>query len=134
MRNLCSLLARPCKGARTAGGKVRTWTFWLLTIAIASRFYVFRELLAAFAFFGIGFAALAFVVLSLCLVQKGWELAAVRIFDSERGAIWLAAEDGARSKSAQQLKTKKRNSKDWRGKGSVNWADRENCAERIWGH
>lgn len=81
----------------TAGGRVRTWTFWLLTIAIASRFYVVQELLAAFVFFGIGFAVLAFVVLSLYFLQKGWELLVVRIFDSERWmargtrtAIWMA--------------------------------------------
>ena len=68
-----------------AEGKVRKWTFWLLAIAIASRFYLVRELLAAYAFFAIGFAALAFVVLSAYLLEKG---AAVRIIDGER---WMAA-------------------------------------------
>jgi hypothetical protein len=117
--------------AWTAGGKVRTWTFCLLTIAIASRFYLVRELFAAFAFFAFGFAALAFVVLSLYLVQKGWELAAGRIFNSKRWAIWLAAQVGALSKSAQELKRENRNSKDWNGKGSLSWVDREKWAERI---
>jgi len=64
--------------------KVRKWAFWLPMVAIASQFYFIKELLVAFAFFAIGFAALTLVVLSLYLLQKGWELAAVRIFDSER--------------------------------------------------
>jgi len=73
-----------------AEGKVRRWTFWLLTIAIASQFYLVQELLAAYAFFAIGFAVLIFVILSLYLylLQKGWEVAAVRIIDSER---WMAS-------------------------------------------
>lgn len=122
----------------TVEPKVRKWTFWLLTIAVASQFYLVQELLAAFAFFAIGFAALTFVVLSLYLLQKGWELAAVRIIDSKRwmargkrAAIWPAGQDVAGSKSAQELKTDNRNSKDWNGKGSLDWADREKCAERI---
>ena len=121
-----------------AEGEVRKWTFWLLTIAIALQFYLVQELLAAYAFFAIGFAALTFAVVSLYLLQKGWEVAAVRIIDSEQGkargtrsAIGLAGQDVARSKSAQELKTENRNSKDWNGKGSLNWADREKCVKRI---
>ncbi len=121
-----------------AEGKARKCTFWLLTIAIASQFYLVRELLAAYAFFAIGFAALVFAILSLYFLQKGWQLVAVAIFDSERrmargarAAIWLPGQDVARSKSAPELKTENRNSKDWNGKGSLDWADREKCAERI---
>lgn len=65
-------------------GKLRKWMFWILAIAIASQFYAFQELLAIFAFFAIGFGALAFVVLSLYLLQQGWEIAVVRILDGER--------------------------------------------------
>jgi hypothetical protein len=71
----------------TADEKVRKWTFWLLAVAIGSQFYVVQGLLAAFAFFAIGFGALAFVVLSLYVLQKGWEIAVVRIFDGEQ---WMA--------------------------------------------
>jgi hypothetical protein len=124
--------------AWTAGRKVRTWTFWLLTIVIASQFYLVKELLVAYAFFALGFAALTFVVLSLYLLQKGWELAAVRIFVSERwmarsarAAIWQAGQDVERSKSAQELKTENRNSKDWNGEGSLDWTDGEKCADGI---
>ena len=67
-----------------AEGKVLKWTFCLLTILIASQFYLVQELLTAYAFFAIGFSVLTFVVLSLYLLQKGWEVAAVRIIDSER--------------------------------------------------
>jgi hypothetical protein len=127
--------------ARTAEGKVRKWTFWLLAVVVASQFYFVQELLMAFAVFAIAFAALAFVALSFYVLQKSWGCVLVRIFDSERwmargtpAAIWLAGQDGALAKSAQDFKTENRNSKDWRGKGSLDWADRENCGERIWGH
>ena len=120
-------------------GKVRKWTFWLLTVAVASQFYLVQELLAAFAFFAIGFVVLTFVVLSLYVLQKGWEVAAVRIIDREqwmarwgnRAVIWPVGQHGAHAKSAQELKTENTNSKDWNGKGSLDWAKREKCAERI---
>jgi len=124
--------------AWTVGGKVRTWTFWLLAIAMASHCYVVQELLAAYAFFAIGFAVLVVAILSLYFLQKGWELAAVRIFDSERrialgtrATILPVGQEGDRSKSAQDLKTENRNSKDWNGKGSQDWVDGEKCAGRI---
>lgn len=102
-----------------AGEKVRNWTLWVLMIAIAVRFYLVQELLAAYAIFAIGFAALTVVALSLCLLYQGWEFAAVRITDSlrrmehsTRAANLLAVEDRVRLKSAQKLKTENRNSKD----------------------
>jgi hypothetical protein len=64
--------------AWTADGKVRKWTFWLLTVAVARQFYFVQELLPEVALCAIGFAALAFVVLSLYLwrasrlVGDGW--------------------------------------------------------------
>ena len=86
--------------AWTVDGKVRKWTLWLLAVAVASQFYFVQELLAAFAFFAIGFAALAFAVLSLYLLQSGCGLAVVRIFDGgrwmERGTpamLWPAWQD-----------------------------------------
>jgi len=79
-----------------AEGKIRKWTFWLLTIAIASQSYLVRELLTAYAFFAIGFGALTSVVLGLYLLQKGWEFAAAQI-----------ASDGRRSARGPQF--------GWRG-------------------
>ena len=123
----------------TADGKVRKCAIWLLAVAIPSQFYFIQELLAAFALFAIAFGALAFVVLSLYLLQKGWEIAVVRIFDGERwmagdapaAMLWVAGQDSAESKPAEELKTENRNSKDWNGKEILNWVDGEKCAERI---
>ena len=44
-----------------------------------AQLYVVRELLAAFALFALGFAALALVVASLYMLQKSWELAVARL-------------------------------------------------------
>jgi hypothetical protein len=49
-------------------------------------FYFVRELIAAVALFAIGFAAFAFAIVSLYMVQKGWEVAVARIVDSQRFA------------------------------------------------
>lgn len=122
-----------------AAGKLRKWTFLLLAVAIASQLYRVQELLAAFAFFAIGFGVLTLVVLSLYFLQKGWEIIVARIFDDERwmvrGApaalLGLAAQELARARSAQELETEKRNSKDWKSKGSVHWLDGEKWAERV---
>lgn len=54
-------------------GRIWLWSF-LAVIALA-QFYVVRELLAAFAIFVLGFAALAAVVGILYTFQKTWELA-----------------------------------------------------------
>lgn len=123
----------------TADRKVRKWTLWLLAAAIASQFYVVQQLLAAFAFFLIGFGTLTFVVLILYLLLKGWETLVVRISDSERwfargaptATLWPPGQDLARSKLAQELKTENRNSKDWNPKRTLNWVDGEKCTERI---
>ena len=123
----------------TTDGKVRKWTLWLLAIAIASQFYLVQELLAAFAFFAIGFGALTFVILSLFLLEKSLEIAVARIFDGERWMVlpapaamfWMPGQDVARSKSAQKLKTENRNSKDSRRAQVVNWDAGQNCMERI---
>lgn len=125
----------------TADGKVRTWAFWLLAAAIAWQFYLVRDLLAAFALFAIGFGVLAFVVLSLYLLQKGWELTVVRIFDSgrwiarcARDAIrWLTEHEHAESKWPQELKTEKTNSKDCSCKGTSKWIDGENSQKEFEG-
>lgn len=79
------------------------------------------------------------MVVRLYLLQKGWEIAVMRIFDGKRwmvrGApaamVRLVGQDVAGSKWAQELKTEKRNSKDWNGKGILNWVDGEKCPERI---
>lgn len=58
--------------------KVWKWALWLLVACVGLRFYFLQELVAAFAFFAIGFAAVAFVILSLYMLQKGWAAAMER--------------------------------------------------------
>jgi len=66
-----------------AEGKNWKWTWWLLLAGVGLQFYFVQELVAAFAFFAIGFAAIAFVIVSLYLLQKGWEAAVGRLTKSE---------------------------------------------------
>jgi len=57
----------------------RNWLWGFLAVIALAQLYVVRELLAAFALFALGFAALALVVASLYMLQKSWELAVVRL-------------------------------------------------------
>jgi hypothetical protein len=68
----------------------RIWLWGFLAVIALAQLYVVRELLAAFALFAIGFAALAFVVASLYLLQKSWELAVMRISALRRPVISMA--------------------------------------------
>lgn len=63
-----------------AKDKGRKWMWCLLGALVTLPFYFVQQLVAAFAFFAIGFAAIAFVIVSLYLLQKGWELAVARLF------------------------------------------------------
>ena len=57
----------------------RIWLWAFLGVVALAQFYVVRELLAAFAIFALGFAALAAFVGLLYTVQKTWELAVERM-------------------------------------------------------
>ena len=57
------------------------WAWWLLVAGVGSQFYFVQELVAAFAFFAIGFAALALVIGTLYMLLKGWEMGVTRLFD-----------------------------------------------------
>jgi hypothetical protein len=57
----------------------RMWLLAFLAVIVLAQFYVVRELLAAFAFFALGFAVLLAVVAGLYMLQKTWELAVVRL-------------------------------------------------------
>ena len=65
-------------------GKNRKWAWWLLLAGGGLRFYFVQELVAAFAFFAIGFAAVALVFGSLYTLQKGWEMGVTRLFDRQK--------------------------------------------------
>jgi hypothetical protein len=80
----------------------RKWMWWFLGILAALQLYFVRELLAAFALFAMGFAAIAFVVVSVYMLQKSWEVAVERVADSNHPLVNFArrgvsaAEDLAR--------------------------------------
>ena len=59
------------------------WAWCLSGAAVAWQFYFVRDLIAAFAFFAIGFAAVALVFGSLYTLQKGWEAGVGRFTNSE---------------------------------------------------
>ena len=62
----------------------------LLGSIVALQMYVVREMLVVMALFAVGFAAIAFVLTSLYMLQKGWELAVIRVADSQHPAVNLA--------------------------------------------
>jgi hypothetical protein len=70
-------------------GRIWLWAF-LAVIALA-QFYVVRELLAAFAIFVLGFAALAAVVGTFYLLQKTGELAIARLASLRHPVINIAS-------------------------------------------
>jgi hypothetical protein len=87
-------------GVRTTGNgnrgkmknkdKGRKWMWWFLGALAALQLYFVRELLAAFALFAVGFAALASVVISVYMLQKSWEVAVQRVADSNHPLVNLA--------------------------------------------
>jgi len=68
----------------------RKWMWWFLGIVIALQLYFVRELVAAFALFALGFAAIAFVVMSLYMLQKVWETGVQRVADSQNPVVDMA--------------------------------------------
>src|SRR5690242_10165632 len=68
----------------------RKWMWWFLGVVVALQLYFVRELLAAFAIFALGFAAIAFVVVSLYMMQKVWEAGVQRVADSQHPVVDMA--------------------------------------------
>src|SRR5258707_9330052 len=68
----------------------RKWMWWFLGVLAALQLYFVRELLAAFALFALAFAAIAFVIVSLYMLQKGWEVAVGRVADSNHRVVNFA--------------------------------------------
>lgn len=68
----------------------RMWLWAFLAVIALAQFYVVRELLAAFAMFALGCAALAALVASLFMLQRTWELAVARIAALRRPVINMA--------------------------------------------
>ena len=63
-------------------GKRWKWAWWLLVVGISLQFHIVQEFIAVFAFFAIGFAAVAFAVLILCMLQMDWEAAVAHFTNS----------------------------------------------------
>jgi hypothetical protein len=59
------------------------WAWWLLAAGVGLQFYFVQELVAAFAFVAIGFAVVAFAILCLHMLQRGWEMAMARFANRE---------------------------------------------------
>ena len=68
----------------------RKWMWSFLGIVVALQLYFVRELVAAFALFALGFAAIAFVVMSLYMMQKVWEAGVQRVADSQHPVVDMA--------------------------------------------
>jgi hypothetical protein len=68
----------------------RKWMWWFLGVLVALQLYFVRELLAAFALFALAFAAIAFVIISLYMLQKSWEIAVARVADSNHPVVNFA--------------------------------------------
>ena len=70
--------------------KSRKWMWWFLAVVVALQLYFVWELLAAFALFAVGFAAVGLVIASLYMLHKGWEVAVARIADSGHPVVSMA--------------------------------------------
>ncbi|HYL65443.1 MAG TPA: hypothetical protein VE077_22720 [Candidatus Methylomirabilis sp.] len=68
----------------------RKWMWWFLGAVVAVQIYFVQELLAAFALFAVGFAAIAFVVISIYMLQKAWEASVQRVADSQHPVVEMA--------------------------------------------
>src|SRR5260370_2442436 len=62
--------------------KRRKWMWIFLAALVSLQMYFVWELLAVFALFAVGFAAVAFAIISLYILHRGWALAVGRAADS----------------------------------------------------
>jgi len=61
---------------------------WLFLVVLGAwQFYAVRELLAVFALFFLGFAAIAVMILSVYFLQKTWEAGVARVAISQNRLI-----------------------------------------------
>jgi len=73
--------------------KSRKWMWWFLGVVAALQVDFVRELLAAFALFAMGFAAVALAMGSLHMLHRTWATAVERAADSRHPAM-VAARQG----------------------------------------
>ncbi len=63
--------------------KSRKWMWLFLAVLVSLQTYFAWELLAVFALFAVGFAAISFVVGSVYMLHRGWALAVDTVADSK---------------------------------------------------
>jgi hypothetical protein len=78
----------------------RIWLWGFLAVIVMSQVYVVQELLAAFVLFALGFAAIAFVVAGLYMLQHCWELAVARLADIHQPVMNVASVSRENQKAA----------------------------------
>jgi hypothetical protein len=76
--------------------KSRKWMWWFLGTVAALQLYFVRELLAAFALFAVAFAVIAFLGVSVYMLQSGWAVAVQRLAES-RQPVMAAVRQGVRA-------------------------------------
>jgi uncharacterized membrane protein YhaH (DUF805 family) len=76
--------------------KSRKWMWWFLGTVAALQLYFVRELLAAFALFAVAFAVIAFLGVSVYMLQSGWAVAVQRLAES-RQPVMAALRQGVRA-------------------------------------
>jgi hypothetical protein len=75
--------------------RIWKWGSGLLAIVAASQLYFVQKLITAFAFFAIGFAALALVVVTLYMLQKVWEMTIAHFFGGKHLAVQSFKTEGS---------------------------------------
>src|SRR5258708_23157539 len=73
--------------------KSRKWMWTFLAALVLLQMYFVWELLAVFALFAVGFAAIAFVIGRLYLLHCSWAMAVDRIADSQH-PVMVASRHG----------------------------------------
>src|SRR5207245_10551447 len=81
------------RGKMKTKDKSRKWMWMFLATLVLLQMYFVWELLAVFALFALGFAAIASVVGSLYMLHRFWALTVDRIADSQH-PITVAARQG----------------------------------------
>ena len=81
------------RGKMKTNDKGRKWMWMFLAVLVSLQVYFVWELLAVFALFAIGFAAIASVVGSLYMLHRVWAVAVERIADSQH-PVMVATRQG----------------------------------------
>jgi hypothetical protein len=81
------------EGKMKTKDKSRKWMWGFLGVMVALQTYVVWEILAAFALFAVGFAAIAAVIGTLYMLHRTWVVAVERLADSQH-PVMVATRQG----------------------------------------